>query len=113
MYQSHTGISVNADLHVKIQMHHIEICNFTLIFAIDVISAFLGIAIFHVNTQAIIFFIFVLAFGKLMHIFCSQKLISELGSVSNEQPLNELTCALHLRKNVSVSNISITMFNLS
>ena len=37
MFQSHTGISVNADLHVKIQMK-IEICNFTLIFAFHVIS---------------------------------------------------------------------------
>ena len=59
MYQSHTGISVkkNADLHVKIQMQ-IEICNFTLIFAIDIISAvlnhFFAIAIFHVNTQLIV-----------------------------------------------------------
>ena len=38
----------------------IEICNFTLIFAIDIISAvlnhFFEIAIFHVNTQLIVFF---------------------------------------------------------
>ena len=44
MYQCHSGISErekNADLHVKIQMQ-IEICNFTLIFAIEVISAILN-----------------------------------------------------------------------